>query len=81
MGFVQEIKQHRIRAWKTLNAYLIFIAIGLCASATGPAMLDLQLQVGATLEEISAALTLRSAGNMIGAFLCRFFDLLSKSLL
>ena len=34
-------------------------------------MLDLQLQVGASLEEISI-LSVRSAGNMCGAFICMY---------
>lgn len=42
---------------------------GICFSVTGPTLLYLKDQVGATLSEISYIFTLRSVGTLGGAFL------------
>jgi hypothetical protein len=81
MGFITELRQHKFRTWKTLNACFMFACMGVCSSATGPALLDLQLQVNATLEQISTVLPLRSAGSMTGAFVCKFINQTFPSLI
>lgn len=70
MTFFGEIVSHKYRTWKTICMSLVFASLGLVSSSLGPTMLDLQLMVHTTLEQITLIIPMRSAGNMFGAVIC-----------
>lgn len=76
----QRIRSDPIRTYKSCCAFAAYAVLGLAGSATGPALLDLQRQVSARhLSDVAAVLCTRSAGNLIGSFLCNLFLFLSIS--
>jgi hypothetical protein len=72
MTFFGEIASHKYRTWKTICMSLVFVSLGLVNSSVGPTMLDLQLMVRTTLEQITLIIPMKSAGNMFGAVICTY---------
>ena len=57
----------RTKFIKTIILFLSFSSLGCQLAVVGPTLLDLQLQVDTSLEEISLILPARSAGYALGA--------------
>jgi len=72
MGFINEIKTHRYRTWKAVCTSLLFTALGLHSAAFGPSLIDLMIQVGTTIDQITHILPTRAFGNMVGSTACGF---------
>lgn len=65
----QQILEHRVRAWKTLAMYSVFLMYGLTSGLLGPTMLDLQLRVSGTIAQVSYILPGRSIGIVAGSLI------------
>lgn len=72
MGFINEIQSHRYRTWKSICTSLLFTGLGLNSAAFGPSLIDLMIQVGTTIDQITHILPTRAFGNMIGSTVCGF---------
>ncbi|RWS02572.1 sodium-dependent glucose transporter 1A-like protein, partial [Leptotrombidium deliense] len=69
MEAFQEIKAHKINFLKTFFIYLMFLVIGLGIAIPGPTLLDLQIAVNCSLEEIGYLLPARALGYASGSIL------------
>lgn len=69
MKIVQQIKENKVRAIKTLAVYFAFIGNGLCSGISGPTLLDLQIAANSSLEQITWVIPARSGGYAIGSLL------------
>ncbi|RWS02540.1 sodium-dependent glucose transporter 1A-like protein, partial [Dinothrombium tinctorium] len=68
MSAVQEIKNNKVNFIKTVLFSFIYSVIGVSMSIIGPSLLDLQIAVGATINQISYLLPVRAFGYVIGSF-------------
>ena len=66
-SFVYEFTNYPIRTVKTAFMGLIFIGLGLSVAAVGPALLDLQMLAGTTIEKAALLLPARSLGYAVGS--------------
>src|SRR5688500_17418599 len=67
MAVIQEIKTHPMRFSKSIAVFLILFSFGLAGGLLGPTLLDLQIRVGATIEEIAYVMPARSLGIIFGS--------------
>lgn len=65
--FLYELTQHRIRTLKTAFITLVFVGQGIVIAGLGPALLDLQLLTGTTIEKVALLLPARSVGFVVGS--------------
>lgn len=72
MGFIKEIQTHRYPTWKSICTSLLFTGLRLNSAAFGPSLIDLMIQVGTTIDQITHILPTRAFGNMIGSTACGF---------
>lgn len=75
MAILAQIRGHRLRFVKTLALYVAFIAVGMCSGIAGPTILDLQVQVKTTYDQITYILPGRAGGFAVGAFIGKFTNL------
>lgn len=73
LQFVSELKQHKVRALKTLAVCLSYVCLGLQTSAS-VALLDLQVLAGCTFQEITLILTGGSIGYACGSVVAGFIE-------
>src|SRR5690606_21753001 len=73
-GFVASIKELPINAWKCFTLCITYVGLGLFHASTGPALLDLQLLVDTTVEQITYIMPVRSFGAVIGCAIGRQKD-------
>lgn len=66
-SFVYQLTHYPIRTVKTTLMVLIMIGLGISVVAVGPALLDLQLLAGTTIEKAALLLPARSLGYAIGS--------------
>lgn len=66
------------RIIKTFALYASFVVVGLTCAIIGPSLLDLQLALSTTYEEIAYALSGRSSGYALGSFISKFANVLCK---
>jgi FHS family Na+ dependent glucose MFS transporter 1 len=59
----------RIRTYRTITYYLLFICVGMANASLGPTLPGLASQTASTLSAISAVFSLRSIGRMCGTYL------------
>ena len=78
MTVLSQIREHRIRALKSLAMYTVFCAYGLTGALLGPTMLDLQLLVSGTIEQVAYVLPGRSVGIVTGSLISEYTDHLSN---
>lgn len=74
LKFVTEIKEHKIRALKTLITCLCFVCIGFQGSIIGVSILDLKVLAGCTLSEITLILSGGAVGYACGSVVAGFLD-------
>lgn len=67
-SFVTQMQKHKVRTVKTLCLYLAYTALGMATGMSGPTILDLQLTVDSTYEQITFILPGRSLGYALGSF-------------
>ncbi|RWS24049.1 sodium-dependent glucose transporter 1A-like protein [Leptotrombidium deliense] len=72
MNVIQEIRSNKIKSVKTCLVHLIFMYIGIRLSMPGSTLLDLQISVNCTLEQIGYLLPARAVGYGTGAVLAGF---------
>ncbi|RWS05129.1 Sodium-dependent glucose transporter 1-like protein [Dinothrombium tinctorium] len=72
MSVVKEIRNNKINFFKTVLFSLIYSVVGVSMSIIGPSLLDLQIAVSATINQISYLLPVRAFGYVIGS-LCGSF--------
>lgn len=73
LQFVTQIRQHKIRALKTLAVCLAYLSIGLQTSSS-VALLDLQVLAGCTFQQITLIITSGSIGYATGSVLAGFME-------
>lgn len=66
-AFVTQMQKHKVRALKTMCLYLAYTALGMVSGMSGPTILDLQLTVGTTFDQITYVIPGRSVGYAIGS--------------
>ena len=66
MGFVDEIKEHKVRTLKTIALCVCFTCYGLSIGITGPSLLDLGLMVDSAVDKLSFVFPARCVGNIFG---------------
>ena len=71
MTVFTQIAQHRIRAVKSLAMISVFLAYGLTSGLLGPTMLDLQLMVSGTIEQVAYIMPGRSIGIVAGSLISK----------
>ena len=64
---ISEIKNHKLRAIKTLSTCLAYMVVGVQSSIIGVALLDLQVLSGASLDSITFLVTGRCVGHALGS--------------
>ncbi|RWS15141.1 uncharacterized protein B4U79_17917 [Dinothrombium tinctorium] len=67
MSAVKEIKSNKVNFYKTFFVSLIYLVVGLSMSILGPSLLDLQIAVNATINQISYLLPVRALGYVLGS--------------
>lgn len=72
--FVTEIKEHKIRALKTLFTCLCYICIGLQGSGIGVSFLDLKVLAACTLSQIAFILSGGAIGYAGGSVVAGFLE-------
>lgn len=78
-GFVTQMQKHKVRTVKTLCLYLAYTALGMATGMSGPTILDLQLTVDSTYEQITFILPGRSLGYALGSFIGKCVQLSTLS--
>ncbi|RWS26537.1 sodium-dependent glucose transporter 1-like protein [Leptotrombidium deliense] len=68
MSILTEIKNNKLSFLKTVLGSLMYLVIGLSMAIPGPTLLDLQIAVNCSLEQISYLLPSRACGYVIGSF-------------
>lgn len=66
-SFVVHMQKDKVRAMKTLCLYLAYTALGMATGMSGPTILDLQLTVGSTFDQITYIIPGRSVGYALGS--------------
>ena len=66
-AFIVQMQKHKVRAVKTLCLYLAYTALGMASGMSGPTILDLQLTVGSTFDQITYIIPGRSVGYALGS--------------
>ena len=74
-SFVTQMQKHKVRTVKTLCLYLAYTALGMATGMSGPTILDLQLTVDSTYEQITFILPGRSLGYALGSFIGKCIQL------
>jgi hypothetical protein len=69
MGFLEQIRLHKVRAIKTLALVSAFIPYGIAAGIIGPALLDLGLLTDSTIDKVSYIFPARCAGSIFGSII------------
>lgn len=77
-SFVTQMQKHKVRTVKTLCLYLAYTALGMATGMSGPTILDLQLTVDSTYEQITFILPGRSLGYALGSFFGEYFILFNS---
>src|SRR2546421_10918368 len=72
MAFIQEIKTHPMRFSKSIAVFFINVSFGLVSGLLGPTLLDLQIQVGASIDKIAYVMPARSVGIVLGSLMSGF---------
>ena len=67
MHFVQEVRRHPVRGWKTLAQFSCYMMLGMSVGVLGPSLLDLKTQVATDLSHVSLVMTSRAAGHVVGS--------------
>ena len=66
-SFVYQLTKYPLRSVKTALMGFIFIGLGMFIAEPGPALLDLQLLAGTTIEKTALLLPARSLGYAVGS--------------
>lgn len=66
-AFIEHLQKDKVRAIKTLCLYLAYMALGMASGMSGPTILDLQLTVGSTFDQITYIIPGRSVGYALGS--------------
>lgn len=66
-AFIVQMQKHKVRAVKTLCLYLAYTALGMATGMSGPTILDLQLSVSSTFDQITYIIPGRSVGYALGS--------------
>lgn len=74
LSFLTEIKNHKIRALKTLFTCIAYLCMGIQSSIIGVALLDLQVLSSATFDTVTLLVTGRALGYGFGSVAGGFLD-------
>ena len=69
MTMFTQIGEHRVRFIKSLAMYSVFLMYGLTSGLLGPTMLDLQLRVSGSIEQVAYIMPGRSIGIVTGSLI------------
>jgi hypothetical protein len=69
MAFLNEIRNHRVRAIKTLIMAVTWIPHGIGFGLVGPALLDLGLMTSTSFDKISYIFPAKCLAGMVGSMI------------
>ena len=69
-----QIGEHRMRFLKSLAMYSVFLMYGLTSGLLGPTMLDLQLRINGTIEQVAYIMPGRSIGMVVGSLISEYMQ-------
>ena len=71
MKFVKQIHEHKLRFAKTIALFLAYFTLGLNLGIVGLTILDLQIGVNSTFDQITWVMPSRAGGYALGYFICK----------
>ncbi|RWS17504.1 sodium-dependent glucose transporter 1A-like protein [Dinothrombium tinctorium] len=72
MSTLNEIKLHKCRFLKSCALFISFVFLGLNVALPGATLLDLEIAVNCSTEQITRAVPIKSSGYLVGAFVNSF---------
>ena len=76
MQLIKHFKLHRSRAIKTYCLCFIYFIVGTSVAIIGPSLIDFQIAVNSTLEQVTSVPATRSGGYAIGSIISKYIYVL-----